>query len=383
MENKKVFVSGFFDLIHAGHIEFLRQAAELGDLFVALGTDKNISLLKGIKPTYNEKERIFILQNLKTIKEVFLASGSGKIDFLEDLKRIQPDIFVVNEDGHSIEKQKLCEALNIEYKILKRIPAEGLPPHSSTELRAKQSKIPHRISISGGWLDQPYISKIHPGPNLTISIEPNNTFNFRSGMASSTRNSAIKLWGNQLPEGDSIHLAKILFSFDNPPGTEYGDIAGAQDSIGLIVPGLAYSYYNGKYWPSEIRTHQEEDILSWLEDKFYLVELKPREMNYTVFEGTQWTEENAKALADASEKCYRAILNKDFESFAEAFTESFNAQTTLFPATFPEWIKPLIEKYKNLGAKGWKLSGAGGGGYLILVSEIPIENGIKIKIRRN
>jgi cytidyltransferase-like protein len=380
MNDTKVFVSGCFDLLHAGHVEFFRSAAEFGDLYVSIGSDETIEKLKDVKPTFNQEERLFIISHLKPVKKAFIASGHGIIDFENEIRDIRPDFFIVNRDGHTKDKENICKSLGIEYKILERIPGEGLPERSSTEMRAKNSKIPYRIDIAGGWLDQPCVSKFFSGPVLTISIEPDRFFNFRSGFATSTRNKAIKLWGEKLPEDSPIHLAKILFSYDNPPGTT--EVAGAQDSIGIAVPNLNCSYFAGSFWPEKIETIDDPEILTWLEDKFYLIPLKPREHEYDVYDGTNINAENAKRLSDAALNCFRAILDKDFDSFAKAFTESFEAQTSLFPATFPEWINPIIEKYKAKGARGWKLSGAGGGGYLVLLSEKPIEEGIKIKIRR-
>ena len=58
--NKKVFVSGCFDLIHSGHIEFFRNACTYGDLYVSIGSDKNIKILKGKFPVNNQYERKFI-----------------------------------------------------------------------------------------------------------------------------------------------------------------------------------------------------------------------------------------------------------------------------------------------------------------------------------
>jgi galactokinase/mevalonate kinase-like predicted kinase len=53
----------------------------------------------------------------------------------------------------------------------------------------------------------------------------------------------------------------------------------------------------------------------------------------------------------------------------------------MFPNMLDEATAQIIEQYKNKGL-GYKLSGAGGGGYLIIVNDQPIENGIQIKIRR-
>ncbi|RMF78878.1 MAG: cytidyltransferase, partial [Chloroflexi bacterium] len=61
---RKVFVSGSFDLLHSGHIAFLQQAAQYGDLYVALGSDATIYELKGRMPINNEAERLYMMQSV-------------------------------------------------------------------------------------------------------------------------------------------------------------------------------------------------------------------------------------------------------------------------------------------------------------------------------
>ena len=199
---KKVFVSGCYDLLHSGHVEFFQEAAKFGDLYVALGSDKTVYDLKGRVPVNNEAERLFMVKSVACVKDAFISQGSGMLDFLEEMKQIKPDYFIVNEDGNLLEKKKLCDELGIEYKILRREPHAGLAPRSTTSLRAINT-IPFRIDVAGGWLDQPFVSKYYPGPVITISLEPTVDYNDRSGMASSTRRSAIDLWGPRLPAGPS------------------------------------------------------------------------------------------------------------------------------------------------------------------------------------
>src|SRR3989344_9310024 len=189
----KVFVSGCFDLLHSGHISFLKSAAKFGELYVAIGSDETIQNLKNRYPIYNQEERLFMISELSCVKKAFVSSGSGILDFKKELEEIKPEIFIVNADGDSLEKRKLCESLGVKYAVLKRIPKENLPQRSTTRL-AGQFNIPYRIDLAGGWLDQPFVSKKFPGPVLTISIEPTLEFNLRSGMATSTRNKAMKLW---------------------------------------------------------------------------------------------------------------------------------------------------------------------------------------------
>ena len=74
-------------------------------------------------------------------------------------------------------------------------------------------------------------------------------------------------------------------------------------------------------------------------------------------------------------------MRNDLEKTGKYITASFEAQTTLFPSTLTNEIKEIIEQYKNQ-ALGWKLSGAGGGGYLVLFAKEPIKNAIQIKARR-
>jgi cytidyltransferase-like protein len=376
---KKVLVSGCFDLLHSGHIAFLKSAATYGDLYVCIGSDKTVYNLKGRYPVITQDERKYMIESLACVKECKINKGNGILDFLEELEEIKPNVFVVNEDGNTPNKIELCKTKNIELIVLDRIPSDGLPARSTTSLRTN-SIIPFRIDLAGGWLDQPYVNKLYPGPVLTVSIEPTIEFNNRSGMASSTRNKAIELWKAQLPEGDPVQLSKILFSYENPPGTL--NVAGSQDALGIVMPCLNYYHYcQDSYWPSEIKSIEDESILSWLEEHLYLIPLDPRGSNYDVLANTNITELGAKNLADAAIQCWHAIQIKDVAAFGTAFLASFHAQIAMFPNMVDETITPIINKYASKSF-GYKLSGAGGGGYLILVANEAIENAIRIKIRR-
>jgi len=77
-----------------------------------------------------------------------------------------------------------------------------------------------------------------------------------------------QLWGPKIPLGDYEKLAKTLFCYDNPPGTDV--ISGSQDSIGLVFPGLAYAYYEGDYWPARIEHRVNESFLQFIEASLIL-----------------------------------------------------------------------------------------------------------------
>jgi galactokinase/mevalonate kinase-like predicted kinase len=198
-------------------------------------------------------------------------------------------------------------------------------------------------------------------------------------MSTSTRNAAKKMWPHTLPLGKPEKLAEMLFKFENNPGSQI--ISGAQDSIGICMPGLVRHYYDNAYWPLKIESIHDDDILNWLEKHIYMVLLWPRPQGLDLLGNTNINSENVKKLAGAAEQAWDAILKKDLEAFATAYLDSFNAQTTLFPSMMNQEIEKVIESYKP-EAMAWKLAGAGGGGYLILVSEKPVRGAMSIKIRR-
>ena len=112
-----------------------------------------------------------------------------------------------------------------------------------------------------------------------------------------------------------------------------------------------------------------------------MVLLWPREPGLDLLKETYINKENVKSLAAAADIVWEAIQNKDLKTFAEGFLKSFNAQVKMFPAMVNPRVNKEISKFKDK-ALAWKLAGAGGGGYLILVSDKPIEGTMRIKIRR-
>jgi glycerol-3-phosphate cytidylyltransferase-like family protein len=335
--------------------------------------------LKGRKTINTERERLYMVKALRMVKEAWINSGTGLMDFEKEITELKPDIFFVNEDGFTIDKQELCSRLGITLQVSRRIPHHGLPAHSNTSLR-KECHIPFRLDLAGGWLDQPFVSKYAPGSVITISIEPEYEFNDRSGMSSSTRIKAIDLWQTEIPEGDKEKLARTLFCVENPPGTKY--ISGSQDSIGIVYPGVnRLDYASGEFWPVQITSVTEEETLAWIEQHLWMINLSPRESGYNVLSDTNIETESARQLAQAAEEVWNAITAKDLVAFGKSFRKSFEAQVAMFPHMVNPYILEQINYYAT-EALGWKISGAGGGGYLVLVADHPIKNGIRLKIRR-
>ena len=365
---KKVFVSGCYDLLHSGHVEFFRQAAAYGELYVGIGSDATILAYKHHKTIYSEQERLFMVKSIRYVKDAYINAGSGILDFLPTLDIIHPDILVVNSDGSCEEKRRLCEERGMEYIVLQRDPHEGLTARSSTDLKKTESRIPTRLDLAGTWIDQPYVSQYAPGWAITISLEPTFEIRERCGLSTSTRNMIRRIWPYQLPNMDPEMLAKLMFCFENDPERSDGIISGAQDSIGICIPGLCRHYYNGRFWPETIETCQDERILHWLESHLIMIPMEPRRPGCSVVEGKDISEQKVKALAQAADDCWQAILQRNLPAFAAAYKASFNAQTAMFPAMIQGCVQDYIDQYKDR-VLAWKMPGAGGGGYLACVVE--------------
>lgn len=381
-KRKKVFVSGCYDMLHSGHVAFFKEASRYGDLYVGIGSDKTIAELKHRKTVYSEKERLYMVKAIRYVTDAFINRGSGMLDFIDTLDRVKPDIFVVNSDGGSELKRNLCLGRGIEYIELERTPDAGLEARSTTSLRkGVKSHLPYRVDIAGTWIDQPYVSEHGAGWALTASIEPTEEFMERGGMSTSTRNAARKIWPYELPNYNEEMMARLLFCFENDPENE-GHISGAQDAIGICMSGLNRHYYDGHYWPVKIESCHDEAILDWLENHICLVPMFPRRPGCSVVEGKDITPEKVSRLTEAAERCWHAIMARDLGGFAEAFRDSFNAQISMFPAMMQPGVQEYIDRWSPK-ALAWKMLGAGGGGYLALVTDKIPDNGIiRIKIRR-
>lgn len=414
MADKKVFVSGCYDLLHSGHVEFFRQASSYGDLYVGIGSDATIEEYKGHRPLYPEQERLFMVKAVRYVKDAMINSGSGVLDFIPTLDVVKPDILVVNSEGDNPDKRRLCGDRGIQYIVLERKPADGLETRSSTQLKKQLSStessvpecsIPTRLDLAGTWIDQPHVSRLCPGWALTISVLPTFEIRERCGLSTSIRNQIRRIWPVKLPSMDPETLARLVFCFENAPEKRSGYVSGAQDAIGICIPGLCRHYYDGNFWPERIETCTEASVLFWLERHLCMVPLEPRRPGCSVVEGCDVSLEKVRALTKAADSCWNAIISKDLSAFAAAYRASFEAQTAMFPGMIEPAVHSAscscnsisdhysvradIDRWQaEKGVLALKFPGAGGGGYLALVVDDCVSfcaghpGAIPIRIRR-
>ncbi len=373
-KRKKVFVSGCYDMLHSGHVAFFEEASSYGDLYVGLGSDKTIWELKNRKPVNSNAERLYMVKSIRYVKDAWINSGSGIMDFEKEVTELKPDIFFVNSDGFTPAKKQFCEKNGITLIISSRKPSEGLPARSTTSIRS-ETRFPYRVELCGGWMDQEMVNRLVPGSVLTVQIFPTIEFNDRSGMATSSRNKAIELWQGQIPLGNREQLARTLFCCENPPGTR--NISGAQDQLGLLLPGLNKLNFDNGFWPVSIESDTSEETLKFIYDHLFLIQLTPRQTCYDVHAGEKVTKEAAQKLADSSERAWQAIKRRDVREWGKATSDCLDAQLEMFPAMQTDELKELRAHYAG-EVCGCKLTGAGGGGYMILISEEPVANALRV-----
>jgi cytidyltransferase-like protein len=133
---RRVVVTGCFDWLHSGHVRFFDEVSRHGELYVVVGHDANVRLLKGEgHPRFPQDHRRYMAGNVRHVHQALVSSGSGWMDAEPEIAAVGAQIYAVNEDGDKPEKREFCRAHGLEYLVLKRVPAPGLPRRSSTNLR--------------------------------------------------------------------------------------------------------------------------------------------------------------------------------------------------------------------------------------------------------
>jgi hypothetical protein len=249
-------------------------------------------------------------------------------------------------------------------------------------------KIPYRMAFAGGWIDQPFVSKLNPTPPgsmVVVSLEPTFRFMDRCGMATSTREVAMQLWGERLPSRDFAQLVRELYAEENKANPEP---SGSQDMAGLIYPGvnrLDYDYAcEGGYFPVHVESNNDSAIARWLEDVIHMVPIAPRPDGYNPLGEKNLDPEWIRRLGQSGKDCFDAILAKDLEELGASMNECMKCWEVLLPhtvrhPTITVDLMAILDYYQSQYA-GAMYSGSGGG-YLYVVSEEPVPGSIQVKVR--
>jgi hypothetical protein len=257
-----------------------------------------------------------------------------------------------------------------------------------TEITSVIGELPYRMALAGGWIDQPFVSKLNPSPPgsmVVVGLEPVFRFMDRCGIATGTREVARRLWHGALPDRDPGELVRELYAAENAGKAEP---SGSQDMIGLIYPGinrLDYDYnYEGGLFPAHIESNNDPEIARWLEDVVHVVPVAPRPDGYGPLGEKHLDPAWISRLGQTGQRCFAAIVAKDVQALGASMSECMQCWESLLPhtvrhPTITVDLAGLLAYYQSQYA-GAMYSGCGGG-YLYVVSEVPVPGSLRVKVR--
>ncbi len=390
---KIVFCTGCYDILQSGHAVFFNQCKQFGDiLVVGVGRDSVIARLKGPgRPVNPENNRLYLVAAMQDVDYAVLNDenlSDGKIDFRETIKKLKPDVFVLNEDDTGItEKKELCRQLGISIEFVKRIVPPELEPTSTTRIIDKINfafRAPLRIDFAGGWTDVPYIMDDKPGYVSNITISPlielkNGKFNFSgyprgSGLSTSTAVKLLEMISSKAYNADSKSLDAIGEDLFNLENNELNWAIGRQDQYSIVFGGFNCFEF-GRHYAKRLDIDVPVEYLEEFKKNLLLLHTGISRNAQLAVEQV-YQNHKTPSGQDALAKLARygkefafAMQKKDFVRCAEIMELNFKAQVQLASASTNDIIEKMYAFAKRNGLIGGKIAGAGGGGAFVFYCE--------------
>lgn len=253
---------------------------------------------------------------------------------------------------------------------------------------ASPNTLPYRMAFAGGWIDQPFVSKLNPdkvGSMVVVQIEPTTEFMDRAGMATGTRKVISHFWKSGIPDRPRSQLVRELYAEEN---NRLPEPSGSQDMIGLLYPGvnrLDYDFaHEGGYFPRHIESNNDPKVARWLESVIHMVPVANRPEGYNPLGKKNLDSGVIRELGQTGRDCFDAILAMDKRGLGESMNRCMACWESLLPhvVRHPTIKTDLVGILKQYQAKysGAMYSGCGGG-YLYVVSDEPVPGAFQIKVR--
>lgn len=229
--------------------------------------------------------------------------------------------------------------------------------------------VPYRMALAGGWIDQPFVSRMNParvGSMVVAQVYPDVPVMPRSGLATGTRKVANLLWDRRLPDRPPAELVRELYRAENDGKPEP---SGSQDMIGLVYPGISRLDYDhrheGGVFPRHIETCRDPGVARWLSDVIHVVAVAPRPAGYSPLGVQRLEPALVERLGASGAACYDAIVRKDLAALGASMNECTRVWDALMPHIFRHPVLEvdllsLLENYERR-YPGAMYSGCGGG----------------------
>ena len=329
----RVFVSGCYDILHAGHLQFFREARALGDhLTVSFASAEVLWRHKQRRSSLPDEHKRALLASLGMVDEVVIGADLEEgLDFKQEFLRLRPDILAVTEDDkYTPLKQALCAQTGTRYVVLPKTPPQ-FPPISTTEIvrwiRAPQ-EAPLRVDFAGGWLDVPRFAR-PDGYIVNCTISPT---------------VSLRAWPYEHNAGLGGSGAWALLNGKDGVSSELDLGVGWQDPAVITETGLCV-WRSGQRPELEVKSDGAELrgrlALLWTSRSHSTPALTERPRDFA-------------AIARAGRTARDAVWRQDLAQLADAVRQSYAVQRA-------EGMDPLPDDLP--GALAWKYCGGGFGGY--------------------
>jgi len=249
--------------------------------------------------------------------------------------------------------------------------------------------LPYRLALAGGWIDQPFVSRLNPerdGSMVVVSIQPTMPFMERAGLATGTRKVAARLWGDHIPIDAPLNeLVRALYAAENK---HLAEPSGSQDMIGLIYPGVSRLDYDathaGGIFPRRIERCVDPDVAHWIERTIHLIPVAPRPDGYQPLGEKHLDPQMIAELGRTGRDCFDAIVRRDVQQLGDSMNRCMACWEALLPHTVrhPTITTDLVATLRAYQSRypGAMYSGCGGG-YLYVASDEPVPDSFNITVR--
>ncbi len=247
---------------------------------------------------------------------------------------------------------------------------------------------PYRMAFAGGWIDQPFVSRLNPEPPgsmVTVAVEPTFRWMDRCGMATSTRGVALQHWGGRMPFGDPKQLVRELYEAENRGSAEP---SGSQDMVGLLYPGVCRLDYDASVeagvFPARVESCTDGAVARWIERVIKVLPVAPRPAGYEPLAVQNLDPAWIARLGKSGLACWEAILAMDAPALGESMNECMRCWETLLPHVVRSPsssvdLAGLLRHYQER-SHGAMYSGCGGG-YLYVVSDASVSGSFNVQVR--
>lgn len=339
----RVFVSGCYDILHAGHVQFFREARALGDhLTVCFASNDVLWHHKQRRSSLPDEHKRALIAALGTVDEVVIGNGTEEgVDFKEHFLRLRPDILAVTDDDkYGALKRDLCAQVGARYVVMPKTPPQ-FQPISTTQIvkliRAPE-QAPLRVDFGGGWLDVPRLAR-EGAFIVNCAISP--TVSLRD-------------WPYERNSGLGGSGAWALLSGRDGIGSELDLGVGWQDPAVIAETGLCV-WRSGPRPVLDVKTSGD-----FLRGRMALFWTGASHDTPGVVNGSRDYDAIARAGATAREAVWRGDLNGIADAVRQSYAVQRGEGMDVLAADIP-------------GAIAWKYCGGGFGGYAVYLFAEPAQ----------